>query len=139
MRPPLVTEGTARLPRPAYTGRTTNRAPVFRFGLARNRRTKDMQSSHGSWPRTRDAMVNGVVEEIASHEVFVQTPQGALVANGTTAELPERLRMLLFLINGRRRMAEYRDLLPRYRNLDDAFDMLAKKGFIERLRDLAQH
>ena len=28
---------------------------------------------------------------------------------------------------------DYRDLLPRFRNLDDAFDMLVKKGFIERL------
>ena len=55
------------------------------------------------------------------------------------AHLPDRLRMLLFLINGRRRMSEYRDLLPRYRNLDDAFDMLAKKGFIERIADTAEH
>jgi hypothetical protein len=55
------------------------------------------------------------------------------------AHLPDRLRMLLFLINGRRRMSEYRDLLPRYRNLDDAFDMLVKKGFIERMVDTAAH
>jgi hypothetical protein len=82
-------------------------------------------------------MVNGAVGEIAPDDVFVQTPRGALAAGGATGELPDRLRMLLFLINGRRCMAEYRDLLPRYRNLDDAFDMLAKKGLIARSRDLA--
>ena len=99
-----------------------------------------MQSSSGSWSTTtRDSIVNGVVTEIASDEVFIQTPSGALAAAGATAELPDRLRMLLFLINGRRCMAEYRDLLPRYRNLDDAFDMLARKGFIQRSRDLVQH
>ena len=47
--------------------------------------------------------------------------------------------MLLYLVNGRRRMDEYRDLLPRYRNLDDAFDMLLKKGFIARMAEPAGH
>lgn len=99
-----------------------------------------MQSSGpGSWSKTLDALVNGVIGEIAPDEVFVQTPRGASIAAYGHSEIPDRLRMLLFLINGRRRMAEYRDLLPRYRNLDDAFDMLAKKGFIERMTDPARH
>jgi hypothetical protein len=93
-----------------------------------------MQSSPGSWSKTLDALVNGVIGDIPAHEVFIQTPRGAMVASTMPAQLPDRLRMLLFLINGRRRMSEYRDLLPRYRNLDDAFDMLAKKGFIERMK-----
>jgi hypothetical protein len=96
-------------------------------------------SSPGSWSKTLDALVNGSVGEIPAEEVFIQTPRGALVAATMSASLPDRLRMLLFLINGRRRMSEYRDLLPRYRNLDDAFDMLAKKGYIERMADLAEH
>jgi len=96
-------------------------------------------SSRGSWSKTLDSLVNGVVGEIPASEIFVQTPQGVLVAATMPAHLPDRLRMLLFLINGRRRMSEYRDLLPRYRNLDDAFDMLVKKGFIERLADRSGH
>ena len=98
-----------------------------------------MQSSPGSWSKTLDALVNGVIGEISSHEVFTQTARGTRVAVHGHAEIPDRLRMLLFLINGRRSMAEYRDLLPRYRNLDDAFDMLIKMGFIERMTDPAQH
>jgi hypothetical protein len=95
-------------------------------------------SSPGSWSKTLDSLVNGAIGEIPADEIFIQTPQGALVAAAMSAHLPDRLRMLLFLINGRRRMSEYRDLLPRYRNLDDAFDMLVKKGFIERMADTAE-
>ncbi|MBA3478150.1 MAG: hypothetical protein H0T52_07105, partial [Lautropia sp.] len=51
-----------------------------------------MQSSSGGWSTTRDSNVNGVVTEIASDEVFIQTPSGALAAAGATAELPDRLR-----------------------------------------------
>ena len=98
-----------------------------------------MQSSFGSWPAAHDAIANGVAAEIACDEVFIRTPRGALAVAGATGELPERLRMLLFLINGRRCMAEYRDLLPRYRELDHAFNMLVSKGFIERSKDPAQH
>jgi hypothetical protein len=43
--------------------------------------------------------------------------------------------MLLFLVNGRRQVSEYRDLLPRYRGLTDAFDILLKKGLIKRRND----
>jgi hypothetical protein len=75
---------------------------------------------------------------IPAHEVFMQTDQGARAATMGRGELPDRLRMLLFLVNGRRRMNEYRDLLPRYRNLDDAFDMLLKKGYIERTSHVAR-
>ncbi len=92
-----------------------------------------MQSTPGNWSRTLDSLVNGRLPEVASEEVFVQTLRGARVAGRSQGDLPDRLRMLLFLVNGRRRMNEYRDLLPRYRNLDDAFDMLLKMGYIERL------
>ncbi|NLD54375.1 MAG: hypothetical protein GX652_06915 [Burkholderiaceae bacterium] len=92
----------------------------------------DGSSTSGDWSRTLEALVHGRPGEIASNEVFMQTPRGAHVAARGHAQLPDRLRMLLFLVNGRRSMAEYRDLLPRYRNLDEAFDMLAKMGFIER-------
>ena len=92
-----------------------------------------MHSTPGSWSRTLETLVSGRIDEIPSGEVFAQTPRGARVASRSQGELPDRLRMLLFLVNGRRRMNEYRDLLPRYRNLDDAFDMLLKMGYIERL------
>jgi hypothetical protein len=98
-----------------------------------------MQSSQGDWGMALDVSPNvtleGAMPRIPSNEIFVQTPQGAAAAVGQPADLPERLRTLLFLINGRRRMSEYRDLLPRYRNIDDIFDLLARKGYIERLVD----
>ena len=108
-------------------------------GLIAESSIQMQSSSPGSWSKTLDSLVNGAVGEIPADEIFIQTPQGALVAAAMPAHLPDRLRMLLFLINGRRRMSEYRDLLPRYRNLDDAFDMLVKKGFIERMADTAEH
>jgi len=89
--------------------------------------------SDDNWTNTLDTLVNGKVPQIPAHEVFIQTPRGAAVAGSRRAELPDRLRTLLFLINGRRRMFEYRDLLPRYRNIDDTFDMLTRKGYIEPL------
>ncbi len=98
-----------------------------------------MHSSPGNWSRTLESLVKGSVPEIPSDEVFMQTLQGAQVAARGQGELPDRLRMLLYLVNGRRRMDEYRDLLPRYRNLDDAFDMLLKKGFIARMAEPAGH
>src|SRR5687768_5966397 len=92
-----------------------------------------MQSTHNGWATTLDSLVRGAMTEIGGDEIFVQTPRGAEVSPSTAAELPDRLRMLLLLVNGRRRMSDYRDLLPRYRNMDDTFDMLARKGYIERL------
>ena len=92
-----------------------------------------MQSSHGNWAELPEKIANGTVAVIPSDEIFVQTPRGAAVASSRRTDLPDRLRTLLFLINGRRRMYEYRDLLPRYRKLDETFDMLARKGYIERL------
>ncbi|MGE0798075.1 MAG: hypothetical protein AB7G13_27760 [Lautropia sp.] len=98
-----------------------------------------MHSSPADWSRTLNTLVNGDLAEIPAHEVFMQTRRGAQAASKGRGELPDRLRMLLFLINGRRRMTEYRDLLPRYRNLDDAFDMLLKKGYIERTAELSRN
>lgn len=89
-------------------------------------------SNPGDWTRTLESLVRGNAGEISAGEVFTQTPRGAQAASRGHDQLPDRLRMLLFLVNGRRNMGEYRDLLPRFRNLDDAFDMLAKMGFIER-------
>ncbi|MDO5102057.1 MAG: hypothetical protein Q4D91_04055 [Lautropia sp.] len=94
-----------------------------------------IQGGSTDWATKLDALVNQQVVDIEDNEVFVQTMRGALVLSRGTAELPDRLRMLLFLINGRRQVQEYRDLLPRYRNLTDAFDMLMKKGLIKRRTD----
>lgn len=94
-----------------------------------------IQGGSTDWATKLDALVNHPVAPIEDGEVFVQTMRGALALSRGTAELPDRLRMLLFLINGRRQVQEYRDLLPRYRNLTDAFDMLMKKGLIKRRSD----
>ncbi|MDO4903984.1 MAG: hypothetical protein Q4A16_00260 [Lautropia sp.] len=96
-----------------------------------------IQGGSTDWAIKLGALINTDVVDIADNEVFVQTMRGALVlSRGGNSELPDRLRMLLFLINGRRQVHEYRDLLPRYRNLYDAFDMLLKKGLIKRRSDL---
>lgn len=88
------------------------------------------------WASKLGALVNARADGIEDSEVFVQTMRGALVlSRGGSTELPDRLRMLLFLVNGRRRVEEYRELLPRYRNLLDSFDMLRKKGLIKRRND----
>ncbi len=95
-----------------------------------------IQGGSTDWSSKLDAIVKAGVTDIADNEVFVQTMRGALVlSRGGNSELPDRLRMLLFLINGRRQVHEYRDLLPRYRSLYDAFDMLLKKGLIKRRHD----
>jgi len=98
-----------------------------------------MQSSSVTWPGTLDTLVDRVAGAIPGHVVFIQRERGAESASLTAEALPDRLRMLLFLVNGRRRMSEYRDLLPRYRNLDDAFKLLAHRGFIERRTDASPH
>ena len=130
----------AAAPTLAAFEQSQNNPAAARIGHGPSQQMNSMQSSSpGSWSKTLDALVNGVIGEIAPQEVFTQTSRGTRVAAHGHAEIPDRLRMLLFLVNGRRSMQEYRDLLPRYRNLDDAFDMLIKMGFIERSPDLAQH
>ena len=94
-----------------------------------------IQGGSTDWATTLDAIVRSPVSEIDDHEIFIQTMRGALALSRSNVELPDRLRMLLFLVNGRRQVSEYRDLLPRYRGLTDAFDILVKKGLIKRRSD----
>ena len=91
-----------------------------------------IQGGSTDWATKLDAIVRSPVSEIDDHEIFIQTMRGALALSRSNVELPDRLRMLLFLVNGRRQVSEYRDLLPRYRGLTDAFDILMKKGLIKR-------
>ena len=80
-----------------------------------------------------ELLTRGEVCDFGPTERFLQTKRGAVMATEGHGEIPDRMRMLLLLVNGRRTVADFRDLLPRYRNLDDAFDMLIKMGLIERL------
>jgi hypothetical protein len=89
--------------------------------------------SSEDWGRTLAHLTGGALDEFPADEIFLQTPRGAALAARNLGEIPDRLRMLLLLVNGRRTVAEYRDLLPRFRSLDEAFDMLLKMGFVERL------
>ena len=115
---------------PTLPNRQTQCRPTGRCDF---RQMEPIKTSHDDWAATLDSLVHGSAADIADDAIFVQTQRGAEVASSSRAELPDRLRMLLFLVNGRRRMSEYRDLLPRYRNIDDTFDMLARKGYIARL------
>ena len=94
-----------------------------------------IQGGSTDWTTKLDALVKSPVTEIEDQEIFIQTMKGALAQSRSNVELPDRLRMLLFLVNGRRQVSEYRDLLPRYRGLTDAFDILLKKGLIKRRND----
>ena len=94
-----------------------------------------IQGGSTDWATKLDAIVRSPGSEIDDHEIFIQTMRGALALSRSNVELPDRLRMLLFLVNGRRQVSEYRDLLPRYRGLTDAFDILMKKGLIKRRSD----
>lgn len=85
------------------------------------------------WGKTLAHLTGGELVELSPDEVFLQTRRGAALAVKNPGDIPDRLRMLLLLVNGRRTIAEYRDLLPRYRSLDEAFDMLLKMDYIERL------
>lgn len=80
-------------------------------------------------------LTRGEIAEFASTDRFVQTRRGTSIATEGQGAIPDRMRMLLLLVNGRRSVADFRDLLPRYRNLDEAFDMLVKMGLVERLED----
>ncbi len=75
---------------------------------------------------TEPASLSGTV-------VFLKTRLGRDEARRAEATIPRRLRAVLALVDGRRDVATLRDLLPSYRGLDDAFDMLHKMGFIEPL------
>ena len=94
-----------------------------------------IQGGSTDWATKLDAIVRSPVSEIDDHEIFIQTMRGALALSRSNVELPDRLRMLLFLVNGRRQVSEYRVLLPRSRGLIDAFDILVKKGLIKRRSD----
>lgn len=94
-----------------------------------------IQGGSADWTTKLDALLRSSLSEIEDQEVFIQTMRGAVALSRSSADLPDRLRMLLFLVNGRRQVSEYRDLLPRYRGLTDAFDILLKKGLIKRRSD----
>ena len=66
-------------------------------------------------------------------EVFLRTPRGNDEVRTARRLLPQRLRMLLLLVDGRRSVGDFRRGLSRYRNLDESLDMLAKMGLIDQL------
>ena len=61
-----------------------------------------IQGGSTDWATKLDAIVRSPVSEIDDHEIFIQTMRGALALSRSNVELPDRLRMLLFLVNGRR-------------------------------------
>jgi hypothetical protein len=66
-------------------------------------------------------------------EIFIKTRLGRLEAGEAHSYLPRRLRTLLILVDGRRSVADFRNGLTRFRNLDECFDMLRQMGYIEPL------
>jgi hypothetical protein len=65
-------------------------------------------------------------------DIFIKTHHGrAEIERGNM--LPQRLRMLLMLIDGKRSVGAFRETLTNFRGLDDAVFMLEKMGMIERL------
>ena len=65
-------------------------------------------------------------------DIFIKTHLGRQeIERGNM--LPQRLRMLLMLIDGKRTVGAFRETLTNFRGLDDAVYMLDKMGMIERL------
>ncbi len=60
-----------------------------------------IQGGSTDWTTKLDALVKSPVTEIEDQEIFIQTMKGALALSRSNVELPDRLRMLLFLVNGR--------------------------------------
>lgn len=66
-------------------------------------------------------------------DTFTRTYRGRAVAMSRDNRLPQRLRMLLILIDGRRTVGMLRAGLSKYRNFEESIDMLHKMGLIERV------
>jgi hypothetical protein len=66
-------------------------------------------------------------------EVFIRSHLGRIEIQNPSAAIPRRLRTMLLLVDGKRCLADYRNSMTRYRNLDESIDMLFKMGLIERL------
>jgi hypothetical protein len=65
-------------------------------------------------------------------DVFIKTHLGRQeIERGNM--LPQRLRMLLMLIDGKRSVGAFRETLTNFRGLDDAVFMLDRMGMIELL------
>ncbi|UCE32616.1 MAG: hypothetical protein JSW68_06915 [Burkholderiales bacterium] len=80
-----------------------------------------------------DALVNAQPKVIYDDDVFIKTHLGRREVVATVGTLPQRLRMLLLLIDGRRSVGTFRAELTRYRSLEESIDMLHRMGMIERL------
>jgi hypothetical protein len=66
-------------------------------------------------------------------EIFAKTGNGRAEVADAQSRLPRRLFNLLLLVDGRRSVADFRSTLTRFRSLDECFDMLLRKGYIEPL------
>jgi len=81
----------------------------------------------------RKLALSGEPPVLADGEIFLRTVRGNEEARTARRRLPQRLRMLLLLVDGRRSVGDFRRGLSRFRNLDESLDMLAKMGLIDRL------
>lgn len=85
--------------------------------------------------QARDAvrqLARSTIPLIHNDDVFMRTYRGRAVAMSRETPLPQRLRMLLILVDGKRSVGVLRTGLTKYRNFEESLDMLLKMGLIER-------
>jgi hypothetical protein len=64
-------------------------------------------------------------------DIAIRTHMGQNEVALRVKGLPQRLRMLLMLVDGRRTVGTFRSTMTNFRSLDEALDMLIKMGLIE--------
>jgi hypothetical protein len=64
--------------------------------------------------------------------VYVRTQKGSLEIGNPDAHLPQRMRNLLMLIDGRRPVAQICEILPGVAHMPGIFTALESIGFIQR-------
>jgi hypothetical protein len=93
------------------------------------RRAHDMMTNSFPFHETL-AKLRQKIQPPHDDDVFIKTHLGRQeIENGNM--LPQRLRMLLMLIDGKRSIGAFRETLTNFRGLDDAVFMLSKMGMIE--------
>jgi hypothetical protein len=73
-----------------------------------------------------------------THAIYVRTPTGSLAISNPDANMPQRMRSLLALIDGRTSVGRICELLPGLGHMPGIFSALESMGFIARVQPRSQ-
>jgi hypothetical protein len=71
-------------------------------------------------------------EIMDSNAVYIRTPAGSLAISNPDAHMPQRMRSLLVMIDGRTPVSRICELLPGLAHMPGIFSALESMGFIRR-------